>query len=159
MVIITASFFTQFLWAAPKLDQSKAKAGDCTTCHGNEKVLPDGHPDTKSMNLAACKTCHTKDKSVLPGKIRGSHIHQLAGINCISCHGKEAKPEALTMEECVACHGSTDKLAGKTQNVKPANPHTSPHYGTNLDCNLCHHQHSKSENYCAGCHNFNFQTP
>jgi cytochrome c oxidase cbb3-type subunit 3 len=34
----------------------------------------------------------------------------------------------------------------------PPNPHTSPHYGTELDCNLCHRQHAKSENYCAQCH-------
>ncbi|MBW2098891.1 MAG: cytochrome c3 family protein [Deltaproteobacteria bacterium] len=32
------------------------------------------------------------------------------------------------------------------------NPHNSPHYGADLDCNFCHHQHSKSENFCAQCH-------
>jgi uncharacterized paraquat-inducible protein A len=27
-------------------------------------------------------------------------------------------------------------------------------------CNLCHHQHEKSENYCAQCHsNFDFKVP
>jgi len=43
--------------------------------------------------------------------------------------------------------------------VKPSNPHTSPHYGMSLDCNLCHHQHAKSENYCSQCHKFDFKVP
>ena len=157
--IITMAFFTQTLLAAPKLEQAKVKAGDCTGCHAKVKVLPDNHPDTKEMKLDACKACHGRDKANLAGKMPGSHHHQLAGINCAQCHGKAAKPEALAMEQCVACHGSTDKLAEKTKNVKPENPHTSPHYGTTLDCNLCHHQHAKSENYCSQCHKFDFKTP
>jgi hypothetical protein len=44
-------------------------------------------------------------------------------------------------------------------NTKPTNPHTSPHYGTDLDCNLCHHQHAASEDYCAYCHDYDFKTP
>jgi hypothetical protein len=83
----------------------------------------------------------------------------LAGLDCTKCHGKTKKPEAATMEQCVACHGPAAKLAEKTQTVKPKNPHTSPHYGTELDCNLCHHQHAKSENYCNQCHQFDFKVP
>jgi hypothetical protein len=124
-----------------------------------EKVLPEKHTATKDMNKDACKACHTKDAMNLTGKMPGSHSHQLAGVNCEKCHGKTGKPEALTMEQCVACHGSTEKLAEKTKDVKPTNPHTSPHYGTNLDCNLCHHQHAKSENYCSSCHKFDFKVP
>ena len=89
----------------------------------------------------------------------GSHGHLLAGVNCEKCHGNTKKQEAPAMEQCVACHGSTDKLVEKTKEVKLLNPHTSPHYGTNLDCNLCHHQHVKSENYCAQCHDFDFKAP
>ncbi|PKN76507.1 MAG: hypothetical protein CVU52_04495 [Deltaproteobacteria bacterium HGW-Deltaproteobacteria-10] len=111
------------------------------------------------MNREGCKACHTKDNLSLTGKLPGSHVHHLSDVNCVKCHGKTKKPEALTMEQCVACHGSTAKLAEKTKDVKPSNPHTSPHYGTELDCNLCHHQHAKSENYCAQCHKFNFKTP
>jgi len=148
------------VWAAaPKMQQAKFKGGDCAACHGTQKKLPEKHPDTKAMTWAACKACHTKDNLSLIGKLPGSHIHQLTGVNCISCHGKTKTPEALTMEQCVACHGSTAKLMEKTKDVKPTNPHTSPHYGTELDCNLCHHQHAKSENYCAQCHKFDFKTP
>ncbi len=160
LLSITIVFsLAQFLWAAPKLVPSKAKSGDCSACHVQKKMLPDKHPDTKAMNLEACKACHTKDNLNLTGKLPGSHTHQLIGVNCEKCHGKSKKQEALTMEKCVACHGSTAKLAEKTKNVKPSNPHTSPHYGTELDCNLCHHQHAKSENYCAQCHKFAYKTP
>jgi hypothetical protein len=149
---------SQNLWAAPKLSQSNAKGGDCAVCHKTEKVLPEKHANTKAMNWEACKACHKENLS-LTGKLPGSHHHQLAGLNCVKCHGKTKTPEALTMEQCVACHGSTAKLAEKTKDVKPTNPHTSPHYGTELDCNLCHHQHAKSENYCAQCHKFDFKIP
>ena len=151
--------FSQTLWAAPKLAQSKAKGKDCAACHVKAKMLPDNHADTKAMNWEACKTCHTKDKLSLIGKLPGSHHHQLVEVNCVKCHGKTKKPEALTMEQCVACHGSTAKLAEKTKDIKPSNPHTSPHYGTELDCHLCHHQHTKSENYCTQCHKFDFKVP
>jgi len=141
----------------PKL-QPTAKPGDCSACHGKD-ILPDRHSDTKEMNWKGCQTCHKKDKMALVSKMPGSHLHQLEGINCVSCHGKTEKPEALEMDKCVACHGSTAALAEKTAKVKPENPHTSPHYGTELDCNLCHHQHKKSENYCSQCHKFDFIVP
>lgn len=157
--VLMVFLLVQLLWAAPKLVPSKAKAGDCAACHVQKKMLPDKHPDTKAMNLAACKACHTKDNLDLTGKFPGSHTHQLAGVNCEGCHGKTKKPEEVAMEKCVACHGATAKLAEKTKDVKPTNPHTSPHYGTDLNCNLCHHQHAKSENYCAQCHKFDFKTP
>ena len=157
--ILMVFLISQILWAAPKLEQSKAKGGDCAACHVKAKMLPDKHPDTKAMNLQACKACHSKENLDLTGKLPGSHIHRLADVQCAKCHGKTKKPEALTMQQCVACHGSTEKLAAKTKEVKPTNPHTSPHYGTELDCNLCHHQHTKSANYCAECHKFEFKTP
>jgi hypothetical protein len=149
---------TKYLSAAPKVNP-KAKAGDCAACHKKDKVLPEGHPDTKAVNWQSCKACHREGDIVLTGKVPGSHIHQLSGLTCTSCHGKAKKKEALKMEKCVSCHGDTDKLAEKTAKVKPENPHTSPHYGTSLDCNLCHHQHAKSENFCSQCHNFNFKAP
>jgi hypothetical protein len=45
-------------------------------------------------------------------------------------------------------------------NAKPRNPHENRHYGTEADCNLCHHQHKKSENFCLPCHQrFDFVVP
>lgn len=158
LLVLTAG---RLLWAEAKLDMSKAgvKGGNCAACHGQDKVLSKGHIDTKAMNWEACKACHTKDNLSLTGKLPNSHHHLLAGIGCIECHGKTQTPGELEMDKCVACHGSTEKLAEKTKDVKPTNPHTSPHYGTELDCNLCHHQHTRSENYCSQCHSFDFKTP
>lgn len=145
--------------AAPK-KLATAKPGNCAACHSGEKVLPPGHEDTRNMTFKQCKECHHKAGSeTLFGKMPLGHIHQLAGTTCIKCHGKTKAREMVEMVKCVDCHGSSDKLAERTANVKPANPHTSPHYGTGLDCNVCHHQHTKSENYCSQCHKFDFMVP
>jgi DnaJ-class molecular chaperone len=151
-------FIVQAAWAAPKLSP-KAKPGDCAACHGKAKVLPDGHVDPRSMNWEACQACHKDGKMALVGKMSGGHLHLLSGVTCAQCHGKTAKPKAVKADKCAACHGSPEKLAEKTAKVKPENPHTSPHYGTTLDCGLCHHQHAKSEDYCGQCHQFKFRTP
>lgn len=144
--------------AAPKRIPT-AKAGDCAACHGSERVLPEGHGDTKAINYQGCLPCHEKTgKGSLRTKVPGSHVHNLAAVTCEKCHGKGKKPEAIEMKQCVACH-NPGKLVEKTAKVKPENPHTSPHYGDSLDCNLCHHQHGKSENYCNQCHTLNFVVP
>jgi hypothetical protein len=111
------------------------------------------------MGYKDCIGCHEKGApQKLEGKLPGSHLHHLRGVTCEKCHGKTAKPEEVKMKQCLTCHDA-DKLAEKTAEVKPENPHTSPHYGTSLDCNLCHHQHAKSENYCAQCHKYDFVVP
>ncbi|QEM69775.1 hypothetical protein FO488_17500 [Geobacter sp. FeAm09] len=145
--------------AAPKRLAS-AKPANCASCHGKEAVLPAGHPSTAGMTLASCRECHAKGgASSLAGKLPLGHIHQLSGVTCVKCHGKTKKPQPVDMAQCVACHGDTDKLAEKTAGVKPQNPHKSPHYGTTLDCNNCHHQHEKAENFCLQCHKFDFVVP
>ena len=60
--------------------------------------------------------------------------------------------------QCIVCH-DPNAVAAKTANVKPQNPHVSPHYGKDLDCVLCHVQHGQTENYCEQCHNFGFKVP
>jgi hypothetical protein len=135
------------------------RAGDCTACHKGQKILPADHSDTKTMAYKDCLNCHEKKGSQkLEGKLPASHMHGLNGVTCAKCHGKTKKPSEVEMGQCTACHDA-EKMALKTSDVKPANPHTSPHYGTGLDCNLCHHQHRKSENYCAQCHKFDFTVP
>ncbi len=111
------------------------------------------------MTFPACLQCHTpKTDKALAGKLTGSHLHRLNGVGCVECHGAVAKPKEVAFEKCTSCH-ATAALAERTATVKPANPHKSPHYGTNADCNLCHHQHEKSENYCLQCHQFDFHVP
>lgn len=156
--VITTAVFSQTCIAA-QMAQAKYRRGECSGCHGHDTKLPRAHPDTKAMNLQSCKKCHASKNRDIRGKLPGSHYHLLANITCEQCHQKLNEPEMPTMEQCVACHGSTAELAEKTKGVKPRNPHASPHYGTELDCNYCHHQHTKSENYCVRCHAFGFNTP
>jgi hypothetical protein len=144
---------------APEPSQSGVEGWNCAACHEGETVLPDDHPDTAEMNLEECKTCHTEDMIDLTGKLTGSHFHLLADVTCEDCHEEMSEPEETAMETCVACHGSPEELVETTKDTKPTNPHTSPHYGTDLDCNLCHHQHAASEDYCAYCHDYDFKTP
>ncbi len=142
--------------AAPKVN-SNARGGDCGSCHGKEKVLPDNHPDTKATDWQGCKTCHGGE-IILAGKLPGSHVHRLSGLSCSGCHPKGKRQEAMKSEKCLTCH-DTEKVGEKTAGVKPENPHKSPHYGSSLGCDMCHHQHAKSENYCAQCHRFEFRVP
>lgn len=163
MIALLGLFFCVALsresFGAPKR-VSTAKPGNCGACHGKEKVFSPDHPDTKAMVLKDCLQCHDKTGGQrLAGKLPGSHVHALSGITCAKCHGKTKKPAEVAMKQCVACHGDTGKLAERTAKVKPENPHTSPHYGTELDCNVCHRQHSKSENFCGQCHSYKFLVP
>ena len=43
--------------------------------------------------------------------------------------------------------------------VKPTNPHVSPHYQDQLDCTNCHYMHGETENFCDQCHQFGFKVP
>jgi hypothetical protein len=144
--------------AAPKR-VSGAKPVNCVACHGKEQVLPADHPKLANMKLASCRECHVKgDVSSLDGKLPLSHKHLLAGLTCAKCHGKAKKQEPVDFQVCVGCH-EPEKLAQTTSAVRPQNPHTSRHYGTALDCNACHHQHAKSEDFCGQCHKFQFKLP
>ncbi len=132
------------------------KPGDCKSCHGNNIKLPDGHPDTKDMQLADCKQCHTRGGKQLETKLLLSHFHSLAGIECSSCHAAKKSRQKTDFSKCISCHGEYEKLAEATKDADP-NPHKS-HQGK-LDCNLCHHQHIKSVNYCGQCHSWPLDVP
>ncbi len=153
----------QALAAAPTRDPS-ALPQDCAACHKGEGryggAMPQKHKAVAGKKLADCLECHEKKTpDSLVTRLPGSHLHQLSGVSCVDCHGKEGKPAPVEAAQCLSCHGSGDKVAALTAKVKPQNPHRSVHYGTELDCNLCHHQHAKSENYCAECHRFDFKVP
>ena len=87
-----------------------------------------------------------------------SHLHQLSGVTCRKCHADATHPEAVPAAKCMTCH-DTDEVFTTSASTKPVNPHDSPHYGKKSDCNLCHHQHEKSEDYCVTCHSFAFKVP
>lgn len=139
--------------SAPKRLEN-ADAGDCAACHAPAAMLPKDHPATKGQDMNQCAQCHNGQKAcLLPGKLPLSHLHGLQGVSCADCHGAGDR-QALGTDKCLECHESGEAVAKLT--VPPDkihhNPHLSPHYGTELDCELCHHAHAKSENYCAQCH-------
>ena len=78
-------------------------------------------------------------------------------LTCIDCHLTNT-PKRLTTKECLSCHGSFEEVSEATKNLDP-NPHNSLHYGPELDCDLCHHEHSESENFCAQCHEWKLAVP
>lgn len=87
-----------------------------------------------------------------------AHVHQTKGLTCAACHTDASNPEPVEADTCMRCH-DPEKISAATEKTPPANPHNSPHYGKQADCNLCHHQHEKSQDYCAKCHKYNFTVP
>ena len=65
---------------------------------------------------------------------------------------------APDIKTCTQCHNTKD-LVEKTKDVKPTNPHVSPHYQDQLDCTNCHYMHGETENFCDQCHQFGFKVP
>ena len=82
--------------------------------------------------------------------------HQARGTNCSGCHKENPPKEAVLQDMCLKCHGTYEKIAKRTDAASP-NPHAS-HMGA-VECKLCHHAHKPSVNYCASCHDFDFNVP
>jgi Cytochrome c3 len=139
----------------PSLD---SKATNCAGCHGTRSPLPRSHPAVVGYSLTQCRSCHAEGTAKsLVQKMPLWHLHQLSGVTCVTCHDKPSFFDPVAATRCMSCH-TPDRIAADTAKVKPANPHDS-HYGRQLDCNYCHHAHSKSEDACAQCHKFNFTVP
>ncbi len=86
-------------------------------------------------------------------------FHASNGVVCADCHGDQAQREPVPMIKCLECH-DTKEVAAATAELKPTNPHNNRHYGTETNCNYCHHQHRASENFCTPCHlRFEFVVP
>ena len=154
-IIILTTPYSEILWAEPKKMEGVAP-GDCGVCHGSEKVLLAGHVDTKGMAGSTCKGCHKGAKASLRGKMPLSHSHQLNGVICADCHGITEPAKPPEQKKCVSCHADYKKIIIQTDKTLPP-PHDS-HMG-DLDCGLCHHQHSKSENFCSQCHEWKYLVP
>lgn len=158
-VLILCCVFAAIVSAQDAKRLPESKPSDCASCHTGKNPLPRNHPSTDGLGLKDCQTCHVPggDHS-LAGKLPLSHIHQLNGVTCARCHQDVKNPEPVEFKKCLTCH-DMEKVSLATSRVKPTNPHNSPHYGQKADCNLCHHQHEKSENYCLQCHKFDFKIP
>jgi hypothetical protein len=143
------------VFAAPKLLEISDN-GDCAACHGGDRVLPDGHDETKGMLGKTCKTCHNRKERNLQGKVPLSHFHLWNGTSCRGCHGDGDPRNALTTAQCFSCHKSYQEVAKLTKDLA-INPHES-HFG-NIDCGQCHKAHQKSKLYCNKCHDCDFKVP
>ncbi len=91
------------------------------------------------------------------GAPRGAELHKAKGVACADCHGKAKKPSYVEAAQCLTCHGPAEALAASTAQVKPENPHASPHWGAQMQCAVCHLQHAAPVDWCAHCHRFGFQ--
>lgn len=159
--LIVVILFFAMAGAAEKAPKrlTKAQPGDCIACHkGGKQVLPGDHQKTKGMKLGQCQTCHSKDEVPLTFKMPSSHAHMLSGVSCQKCHGKKAPYSKVGMQTCTQCHSIETLASAPTRGHFLPNPHNS-HYGTDVDCNLCHYQHKKSEFMCTQCHDFKNVTP
>lgn len=81
-----------------------------------------------------------------------ARVHADKGVGCADCHGKARRPAPVASERCLACHGPFAALVQRTSSVKPLAPHDSPHWGADIECNVCHRQHERTVNWCAHCH-------
>lgn len=125
-----------------------------------------------SKNPAFCASCHIiqpyyqswKSSNLLANK------HAEKGVECLDCHHQgyaekvqeglkfitgnyesPLKEREFSREECLKCHEDFDKVIAATD-FGSSNPHDA-HFA-DLECNLCHKMHRKSEVYCAQCHQF-----
>jgi hypothetical protein len=161
MIIIGSAACFNTVLAEPKRIE-KAIPGDCAACHDQEKVLPDTHVQTGNMDWAQCKDCHraeadkNKKPAILWGTLPLGHVHLLSGITCTDCHGTARPAQPPESQKCLSCHPDYKNTVLQV-NKTLSNPHDS-HMG-DLDCGLCHHQHSKSENFCSQCHWWKYSVP
>ena len=110
--------------------------------------------------LILLSTISSGTESVKGGKIGealSSKHKKYAELTCDDCH-MTTTLTGITTDQCLSCHGSFEEVAAVTKNMDP-DPHDSPHYGKELDCDLCHHEHSVSENFCAQCHEWELILP
>ena len=130
---------------------------DCSGCHGSTSVLPAGHVSPAEEKHADCSRCHKDEKTGLRSRWPLSHTHMANDIACDECHDK--KPfKAVPTARCRECHGGPEEMAALTKSMEH-NPHESPHYGNDMDCDMCHHLHAASENMCNNCHDLRIPTP
>lgn len=83
------------------------------------------------------------------------HVKEF-GLECSGCHGEKPPAKAVATEKCVTCHGSLEDIGENTELKDLPNPHINHN---DLYCEDCHKGHKPPENYCNGCHDFNYRIP
>ena len=110
----------------------------------------------RALGVLFCLSSYAQPAAAASTEQNGADRHAQAGVTCAQCHGEKNEFLAPDINRCSQCHNPAD-VEKKTKDVKPQNPHVSPHYGNTLECTLCHLQHEKPANYCAQCHSFDFK--
>jgi hypothetical protein len=157
---LTFAFAIQLSAEPQRLE--KVAPGDCAACHAQGNGLPPAHIKTDKMDWAQCKNCHKAEAgkaekpAILWGILPLGHIHLLSGISCTDCHGMARPAQPPETPKCLSCHSDYRNAALQVNKTLP-HPHDS-HMG-DLDCELCHHQHLKSENFCSQCHWWKYLVP
>jgi hypothetical protein len=159
LAILALLVFAVTLQAGEKTQLTAGVAlTDCKGCH-KLAVLPEKHPDVTLKDNADCTQCHESGgKTSLRGKLPLGHIHMAKGVSCQDCHADQNPPCLAGTDACRACHGSPEEMEALTKGREP-NPHVSPHYSNDMDCDMCHHVHKTSEYVCKDCHDFTGVTP
>ncbi|WGW05988.1 cytochrome c3 family protein [Tropicibacter oceani] len=133
---------------------------ECSACHEEPDLLPQGHLPTAGMSVEGCRICHGTDQAAsLDDRLFQSHTHFFAGLGCADCHADPEDADEPEMAVCTSCHGTLPEIAAQTADVVPTNPHDSPHGEPYAQCGLCHYQHEPPDNFCATCHDFDFTMP
>ena len=110
-----------------------------------------------TLFLAALVTLSASEEQ--PASVMTADLHKDKGVGCEGCHGADETKTFVSAERCLSCHGGRADLVKKTAEVKPENPHDSPHWGSRMECNVCHRQHEKTVDWCSHCHAFSFKVP
>lgn len=101
--------------------------------------------------LVIFSACAIANNTLAEESVQLDQFHANNDISCVDCHGDATPRQPVSMLKCIECH-DPGELAAATAELEPTNPHENRHFGTGMDCNLCHHQHQKSVNYCLPCH-------
>lgn len=81
-------------------------------------------------------------------------LHKKLDLKCNDCHleNDTTKYSSAMNISCKKCHGDYSELSDYTSGLGHNNNiHASPHY-EDLDCDMCHKSHKKSQNICINCH-------
>ena len=122
-----------------------------------EKTVAEKSLEQHKVRQITINMIENKIFGQVPVKSYHQTVHQ-NGTNCQFCHGVKDPVTAPDNGNCSNCHGTPEDVAKLTAKLEP-NPHDGPHWETELPCDACHKEHSKSESYCKNCHQFNFKVP
>lgn len=123
-------------------------------------MIPRAHRSVLlALALAVPLAAHASPPKRPAHALRQGNPHLGKDVGCVDCHGKGRIAAPAPSATCLSCHGPSEELVKKTAAVKPENPHRSPHWGTAMECYVCHRQHQPAVNWCAHCHTFEGTAP